>query len=471
MSAQERGAPGEASVPGKIRVTNVYVTPWRLPGPAGAPLPEYLRLWRFEQYYRLSGDQLPAVLSREALAGGELGFERWKLGERALGAWLWLFRLPSGQVAAALTIDVAGEPAEVIDLLEDCYFGDVRIGDAPVAERAHAVAARLGADGSAERAFLPERHQIVFGACPEPGVAEDVVQRLVYRADLPYRKEHSAIRYPAELNRRPGWLAAVGPYVSVVCGHSDFIENAIFTSAVQGAAAAAQLREIRQAAYADVRRFRSLDAAGGSTRSRRQVLEQIADQLGHLELELSYSVEASADFGLLVPSLRAESFHNALYESIGLAGKAATAARMLERLSAAIGAELTAIESIERRADENRRVRYAVAAGFISVVAIPASLILGFLGINASEVSSGRSMFSHHYLAAYLAVGAVMVLGAAVSVTVWLQQRRDARHQRAPAQRPRWTPVPGRLPGVTGRLADPAPPVRGGAQGEPAGDT
>jgi hypothetical protein len=140
-------------------------------------------------------------------------------------------------------------------------------------------------------------------------------------------------------------------------------------------------------------------------------------------------------------------------------------------LSAAIGAELTAIESIERRADENRRVRYAVAAGFISVVAIPASLILGFLGINASQVRSGQSMFSHHYLAAYLAVGAVMVLGAALSVTVWLQQRRDARHQRAPAQRPRWTPAPGQLPGVTGRLTDPVPPMRGGAQGEPARDT
>ncbi|MGD0376347.1 MAG: hypothetical protein ABSB01_17410 [Streptosporangiaceae bacterium] len=46
--------------------------------------------------------------------------------------------------------------------------------------------------------------------------------------DLPYRKEYSAIRYPAELNRRPGWLAGVGPYVSVICGHPDFIENSIF---------------------------------------------------------------------------------------------------------------------------------------------------------------------------------------------------------------------------------------------------
>jgi hypothetical protein len=66
----------------------------------------------------------------------------------------------------------------------------------------------------------------------------------------------------------------------------------------------------------------------------------------------------SADFGLLVLSMRAESFHHALYESMGLAGRAA-AARMQERPEAAISAGLTAIESVERRTVKNRRVRYA----------------------------------------------------------------------------------------------------------------
>ena len=47
---------------------------------------------------------------------------------------------------------------------------------------------------------------------------------MIYRIDLPYRQEFSAIRYPAELNRRPGWLTAVGPYVSVVCGHQGYID-------------------------------------------------------------------------------------------------------------------------------------------------------------------------------------------------------------------------------------------------------
>ena len=61
--------------------------------------------------------------------------------------------------------------------------------------------------------------------------------------------------------------------------------------------------------------------------------------------------------GLLVLSMRAESFHQALYESMGQVGRAA-AARMQERPEAAISAELTAIESVGRRTDD-RRVRYA----------------------------------------------------------------------------------------------------------------
>jgi hypothetical protein len=57
--------------------------------------------------------------------------------------------------------------------------------------------------------------------------------------------------------------------------------------------------------------------------ARRQELERISDPLRGLELRLSHSVKASADFGLLVLSMRGESFSQALYESLGLAGRAA----------------------------------------------------------------------------------------------------------------------------------------------------
>jgi uncharacterized membrane protein len=126
---------------------------------------------------------------------------------------------------------------------------------------------------------------------------------------------------------------------------------------------------------------------------------------------------------------------------MGLADRAVTAGRMLQRLGSAISAELTAIESIERRADDNRRVRYAVAVGFVSAVAIPASLILAYLGINASQVNPNRSMFSHQYLGMYLTVAVVIALGVLLSAGLYIQQRREARHHRSPAQRPRWTPA------------------------------
>jgi len=167
-----------------------------------------------------------------------------------------------------------------------------------------------------------------------------------------------------------------------------------------------------------------------------------------------------------VPSPRAEGFHDALYASMGMADRAATTARMLQRLGSAITAELTAIESIERRADENRRVLYAVAVGFVSAVAVPASLVLAFLGVNASQVNSRWSMFSRHYLPMYLTVAGLIVVGVVLSAGLWAQQRRQSREQRRPSRRPRWTPAL-EEPLIT-PLPDPAPPLGSSPGSEPA---
>ena len=434
--------PAELAGDRQLRITNVYATPWHASESIGHyDLPGYLQLGRLERYYSQSADQLPRILHRAELDPADLKFARWPGATRVTGARVWLFRLPSGQVVTALSVDARCAFIDTIDLLEDCYYCDILVGDQSLEQHVHEMAARLGADGSTARAFLSERHQIVFDHEPVIDGCEDLVQRMIYRADLPYRREYSAIRYPAELNRRPGWLTAVGPYVSVVCGHQGYVENTIFVSAVIQVAAAAQLRAIRHAAYADVRLFRNFESDTGGTKARRRTLERIADQLGDLELELSYSVEAAADLGLIIPSLRAESFHHALYDSIGLAGKATTVGRMLHRLGSAISAELTAIESIERRNDEGRRLRYAVAVGFVSAVAIPVGLILAFLGINARQVEGTRSMFSHHYIGIYLIVLAIMVLGAALALGLYAQQRRDARQHQVAAPRARWIPA------------------------------
>lgn len=64
----------------------------------------------------------------------------------------------------------------------------------------------------------------------------------------------------------------------MVCGHSDFIENAVFLSAVQAVGAAAQLRAIRQAAHADVGLSRNVEAAEGH-HPRPALLDEVRDAM------------------------------------------------------------------------------------------------------------------------------------------------------------------------------------------------
>ena len=79
----------------------------------------------------------------------------------------------------------------------------------------------------------------------------------------------------------------------------------------------------------------------------------------------------------------------------------------------------------------------------MSAVAIPASLILAYLGINASQVNPNRSMFDHHYLGMYLIVAAVIVLGVrAVGGRVRSAAPRRPPPPPTPAEQPSVGPCP-----------------------------
>ena len=83
--------------------------------------------------------------------------------------------------------------------------------------------------------------------------------------------------------------------------------------------------------------------------------------------------------------------------------------------------------------DSARRGRPAsalvVAAGFVSVIAVPAGLVLSFLGINASQVNPQVSMFSHRYLPMYLTVAAVLAVGVLLAIAVYLLNRHAKRDE------------------------------------------
>jgi hypothetical protein len=421
----------------RLRLSTVYATTAALDVDEAASLgrhaSSFLRLGRLDSFYDASHEQLPAVLGRQELDADTVTFQRWTGGVDA--AWLWLFVLPSGQITAAITLDVTTDLIGVIPLLEDLYYAALTVAGTSLPEHFAGLTADIDPHPDAFE-LLPERHQLVFAHAPADAMpSEDVVQRLIYRADLPARNGNgdSAIRHPAELNRRPTTAGALGPYVSVIVGMQDYVENAAFLAAVQVVTASARLRQIRQHAYDGVAALRASSRDGHSMHDRRLALEDIADRLRSLELDLSYSVEAVADLGMLIPALRVESYQQALIDSMSLTRRAATTGRMLERLANAIDAELTSVQSVEARADDARRLRTAAAVTFITTVGGTLGLLFTFLGINAREVDSSRSMFDGRYLPIYLAIAGVVLSGLLLFTGLgWLDRHQNSQSRRSP---------------------------------------
>ncbi|WP_338898611.1 hypothetical protein WBG99_25990 [Streptomyces sp. TG1A-60] len=420
-----------------LRITTVYSTSWvcdpaRLPPNGHAPT-DALAFGRLAPFYEMAGNQLPRVLRKESLDCASLVCQRWQPGAPT-AATLWHFLHPSGQVLVALTMDVPLSLVESVPLMEDLYYASIQCSGVPLERLAgERVGYRPERTEGRTPGFLPERHQLVFRsvASPEDAPDDDTIQRVIYRSDLPYRPEHSSITYPAELNRRPTTVGALGPYASLICGHQDYIENCALLSAVQTVGSAARLREIREVAYAYGHRFRARSDDERDMHRRRTMLESISEGLSHLELELSYSVEAGGDIGTLVPALRVESFHNALYAAMGLTERSTTIGQMLSRLSNAIAAELTSVESTEQRAGDRRRIRTVVAVTFVTTVTGTLSLLFGFFGINARQVDEHRSMFDDSYTPIYALIALILACAMGIFGGMRLHERWTERRERS----------------------------------------
>jgi hypothetical protein len=427
----------------EVRVISVYATRWRRQWQGGDHSPSHLRLGRLEEFYSLFEEQLPRVLTRVELDPLEVTFTSSTDGPSArmaelsvTRAKLWLFALPSDQVVAALDLDFQSpsldvDTSRIIDVLEHGAYGNINILDLPleqyIAELAKEAAAKEIDPGTR---LPPERHQIVFA--PDIGHlarVEETIALILYRSDPPYRPQFMKVRRPSGLNTEHA-IGAVTPYVSLLSGQPEYVENSIFLTAVQAVGTAARFRQIWHRAHGRVRDFRYRGQEETVGKQSKLAMEFLADDLGNLELDLSFSVEASADLGLLIPLLRIESFHKDLYEAMELRERAETVSRMFTRLDASIRSELTAIEIREQQLHEQRRLRRNAAISVLSVVAVPLGFLLTFFGINAQQVHQEWSIFDwNHYLTVYLAAASLaispLVAFAILNGRAWWRNRRE----------------------------------------------
>jgi hypothetical protein len=445
LPTEPRRAPRVDPVSDRLhhRLTTLYAidtkVPWRsfldeqAAGCTGVA--EHLRFGRLGAHYREAGSQFPLVLASQEHVHCPVRGPRQEPDVAVAQCRTWLFRVPHGGLVAGLTLDFSGDLRESIPLLEDAYYGETLIGEqtmldaigqaAPSGLRPYLQAADLTTHGHQLLFLNPASSALVEMKDGQRTLDHDLIRRLIYRFDAPYRVDSGAIRFPAEANRGMHSLAACGPYFSVFVAQQDYVENAALVAAIQLVGSSALLSETRRHAYAALTDLRALHTAVDESdeveyRAVRRRLGALSERVGRLELDLSFGIEAYHEIAALVPSLRVSGLHRELFEAAALPDQSRSIAQMLDRLSRAVAAEAASVISSERSRDERRRLIWGVAIGFASFVAIPLTLIFGYFAVATTDVSRNSSLLDvGRYKWIYATVGGVMLLTLCLAFAAW----------------------------------------------------
>jgi hypothetical protein len=401
---------------------------------------DHLNFGRLTPHYRTAGDQFPVVLLAYGSVGAVVTGPRQSSEISVSRFRAWLFRVPHGGFVAGLTVDFTGQLSACIPLLEDAYYGELTIAGQRLLQMLRAVAPTDIAHVLEDAEPSTHGHQLLFlgDRCGDLVAVDgdamriinhDLIRRLIYRFDAPYRQDSGNIRFPPEANRNMRSLAACGPYFSILVSQQDYVENSALVSAIQLVGSCELLSTSRRHAFDALATLRLLQHEidkpdGVAYRQIRRRLATLSERVGRLELDLSFGIEAYHEIAALVPSLRVSGLHRELFEAAALPDQTRSVAQILGRLARAITAESASVLASERSRDERRRLAWGVAVGFASFIAIPLTLIFGFFAVATPDVSSTRSLLDiAHYKWFYATVGGLMLLTVLFAGSAWFYTR------------------------------------------------
>jgi hypothetical protein len=447
-----------------LRVITMYSMPWHYRGASSRNLPKELEFGPLLEHYELYREQLPRLLPDDFLGGEDVAkspsLERPVDDITPIGSDVMLFALPSNQVVLAVIFTFTTHPLDnplgvqaIAEVLEQSIFEKIKIGEQDLPAHVETLPVGQEPDHEWERvtvgtnALHPERHQLVFitrRSDAEQVPRADVIDKIVYRKTPPYSREFARPQTPAQLNLSDNGiqtkLGVVTPYVSLLYGHQRPVENSIFLSTVHAVGTASTFRQIWHESYKQVREFRDKGQAKQAGTQTRAALEKVADNLGNLEFDLTFSVE--------FPLMRIETFHSALYEAMDLSSQAGALSQMFTQLGGSFRSEITAIDVRERQREMGRKRWNAFAAGVLSLIGVSVGFVIAFLGINTTQVPSGNeqlSMWDSAFATVYLVGGLFALIPGFLILIPYLRDwvnDRDSRNIRE-TRRPLWTGLSG----------------------------
>lgn len=380
------------------------------------PFRQEFKLGRLNRYAELVDELLPQVTRPYQCDGIEV--LNLSTSASIAAGRLRVADVGGGIFLALFTLDVEGDYRDLIAVLNAGYESSVRFEQQSVEEL---LVTQLGCGEICS--LGPQRHQLAFWAGPNPDA--DIVQRLVYRADMPADPSFCSFVRPEELNRRPDGSAYLGAYVSVLCHQQDYVENAALLSALRIVGALARVTAIKNEAWEALNQLRKDRMEVADLATRRARAGRLATRLRDLHIDLAFQVEDSSTLADTIPSLRVEAFHRALWQAVELDEHTKIISGVLERLTSAVAAEQQAIEALESRRDTWRRLSWSIPVAVVSAIAVPATVVLGFFGIGTVEIYPGTSMFDLQAYGRLYVLVCLVLLAAAISG--WLIGRHGRR--------------------------------------------
>jgi hypothetical protein len=225
------------------------------------------------------------------------------------------------------------------------------------------------------------RHRQLLSSSRPDELSDDIDMRIVnviVNHDLaPHRRGYSRVRFPQAANQTQDVVAALTSSTAVFAGHGPDIINGFILAAVQCVASADRARLVRNDAYLALVHSGILrdQTAVGRKAAERKPHSELADNLGRLELELSFAVEAYLDVGLVVPDERLSAFQRELGAAMAIPEAALACANMLSRLAAGVEASRIQVEKREREEEQKKSAKLTWATSLVAAVAVPLTLV------------------------------------------------------------------------------------------------
>lgn len=382
--------------------------------------PELWDLGRLFNLFKKSSFLLPKLIKQE-----KIGLKFSEL-DNHVEAWLYVLAHSETYLIVCIEIEFMSDLTELISVQEDLYYGRQLCDGIEFKDRVIDIFSSLKTFPRPD--FFDDiqknYHQIVVLSKDmiTRDIDTDLAQKLIYRADLPAREGMSTICYPVELNRRFETMCAMGPFVTVLGKQQGYIVYSIAFSVLLITSLKQKVSEIRELVF---HHLKTLQANKALTSG--QMRKTIAEING-LRLRLNSEIESYHMIGAFIPAMRVEDYHFNLWSQSQLNERIISTKELLDKAQDYI--ELTHIsrEELQKEEEKISKESWSLVVALLSVLAIPPSIIFGYLGAQISELEKRASLFDvDKFGAVYISVFLITFFILAIGFLVSLIRKRDFR--------------------------------------------